>query len=449
MVERIYGINLLQFKLICCFVIAVVAAIGVLSPYWVGEARKKIVSKKYAFGNCLTAGVLLSGSLVHLLPDAIVVIGAYGATSCAGGAAVFLTVLGELATLLHPTATDEIHVPKRQTARLSSYDIFVHNVVQHITDSSGACIDCNDAERERITSRTGTPSAGSPRDDERTWTLALPRNWTLVRKRAYESAENRIETKYSGRAKGIASTAQPVLGTVDETSRSLDNDPDGIETVRAIGSSRIVQPKMGHSPQNVTPRGEARLAVSSLAGKIMDRSPDLALPLLDELPFTRRITDHSYVPEFDPQADIGAEIRSYCLFLALSFHSIMEGVGIGSATTPKMVGPIFLAVLAHKGLTGFALGNTLLQAAVATRAYLVMVVIFSLCTPIGIGLGIGISNAGSIWSGAGIALASGTFLQVSLLEVTARAMGSCDHKVPKCAGLATGFVCMTVLGLWT
>lgn len=52
-------------------------------------------------------------------------------------------------------------------------------------------------------------------------------------------------------------------------------------------------------------------------------------------------------------------VKAACLFSALCFHSVAEGMGLGSATHAPMVVSLAAAILVHKGLAAFALGAAL------------------------------------------------------------------------------------------
>ena len=47
--------------------------------------------------------------------------------------------------------------------------------------------------------------------------------------------------------------------------------------------------------------------------------------------------------------------------LGLGLHSVMEGLALGAQETVEQGVGIFLAIMAHKGLAAFALGNKLLS----------------------------------------------------------------------------------------
>ncbi|CBZ52884.1 putative zinc transporter ZIP domain-containing protein [Neospora caninum Liverpool] len=139
------------------------------------------------------------------------------------------------------------------------------------------------------------------------------------------------------------------------------------------------------------------------------------------------------------------------LMLALSFHSLMEGVTLGTAPRPQLVA---FAVLVHKGLESFALGSSLMQAQTHLKTFVWQMLAFASMTPVGVIVGIAItwltgdgrgrSAPGSASSealgmfsprffsfflpllpGLLTGVGSGTFLHVSLLECIAPQLMRC------------------------
>mmetsp|Transcript_107556 Transcript_107556/g.304141 ORF Transcript_107556/g.304141 Transcript_107556/m.304141 type:complete len:421 (+) Transcript_107556:66-1328(+) len=146
-----------------------------------------------------------------------------------------------------------------------------------------------------------------------------------------------------------------------------------------------------------------------------------------------------------------AEAKSFLLFFALSFHSVMEGLGMGSAQDSGLLLPVILAVLAHKGLAAFALGCSLTKSDLPSWKFWAFVAIFAAGTPIGCVVGmltVSLGSAQSPVSGVCIALASGTFLQVSSMELLPRALAEERHKIPGACALCVGFAAMSVLAIW-
>merc|ERR1719272_1987686 len=109
--------------------------------------------------------------------------------------------------------------------------------------------------------------------------------------------------------------------------------------------------------------------------------------------------------------------KAVCLFVALSFHSMMEGIGLGTAKKASVLISISVAILAHKSLAAFALGSALCKTNLSAGRFATMAVVFSSGTPAGIAIG---SVVAELFKGPAVsvctAIAAGTFLQISLME---------------------------------
>ncbi|KAL7552308.1 hypothetical protein ACHAWF_015550 [Thalassiosira exigua] len=109
------------------------------------------------------------------------------------------------------------------------------------------------------------------------------------------------------------------------------------------------------------------------------------------------------------------------LFLALSLHSIMEGVSIGISPEVDQVVATGTAIMAHKAFAGYALGSTMVAAKdMSTRQHFWLSLVFSSTTPVGVLVGFLLLNSFDDSANAvGVvqAMVAGTFLYVSIVEV--------------------------------
>ncbi|GLE04735.1 hypothetical protein PINS_up019052 [Pythium insidiosum] len=132
---------------------------------------------------------------------------------------------------------------------------------------------------------------------------------------------------------------------------------------------------------------------------------------------------HSHMPL--PTADgHNSPAVALVLFVALSFHSVMEGLGLGAQTSSAW--GVFLAIILHKGLAAFALGTGLVQSALPRTHVTLYMVLFSFMSVVGIVVGWIIaagSSEDSAAAGICVALASGTFIYVAVMEVIPQEFG--------------------------
>jgi len=131
--------------------------------------------------------------------------------------------------------------------------------------------------------------------------------------------------------------------------------------------------------------------------------------------------------------------KAVCLFVALSFHSVMEGVGVGTRHKFSMLMSVSIAILAHKGLAAFALGSALRNSSLRPTQIAWMAVVFALGTPAGIILGILVTkNCSGPMVAACTALAAGTFLQVAMMEI----IPMCVRNLAETGSTIKGLACL-------
>lgn len=141
-------------------------------------------------------------------------------------------------------------------------------------------------------------------------------------------------------------------------------------------------------------------------------------------------------------------ILAFVVFAALSFHSVMEGMGVGAANGAAW--DILIAILAHKSLAAFALALELMHHKVPRERLIATIAIFSVMSPLGIFLGWLFVDATRETAASGIcsAMAGGTFLFVAVMETIPQELRSHDALFAKCSALVLGFVSMGVLSIW-
>ncbi|KAK7087586.1 zinc transporter ZIP1-like [Littorina saxatilis] len=117
-------------------------------------------------------------------------------------------------------------------------------------------------------------------------------------------------------------------------------------------------------------------------------------------------------------------MRALLLLVALSFHTIFDGLAVGLQETDADVWGVLLAISIHKSLVAFCLGLELAASSPrnAKRPWVFMF-LFAFISPIGIGIGMGVTSghvderAQLLASSVLQALATGTFLYVTFFEI--------------------------------
>lgn len=172
--------------------------------------------------------------------------------------------------------------------------------------------------------------------------------------------------------------------------------------------------------------------------------------------------DHSHVHvheasnAIDCCKDIGSlekmsEFTAFALIMAVSFHAIIEGMGMGAGSKTETVLSTFIGVGVHKGLEGFAVGANLLQANVTGRRFIMYSAVVCLASPLGALIGylmtLGHARTGVVSPILG-ALAVGTFIQVATMEFLPRTFSRPDNFMLKAIGLLVGFGVMSTMPIW-
>jgi len=149
---------------------------------------------------------------------------------------------------------------------------------------------------------------------------------------------------------------------------------------------------------------------------------------------------HSHLPS----GSSSSPLRDFFTVLALSFHSVFEGLAVGLEKDANDVWALFAAIAAHKFVIVFCVSLELLSTKPTMCVFFSYLVTFSLVTPVGIGLGM-------IFSGDDLSvavlqgLAGGTILYVVMFEVLQREKEKEVSGIFQLVGIVLGFCSMMVL----
>lgn len=141
------------------------------------------------------------------------------------------------------------------------------------------------------------------------------------------------------------------------------------------------------------------------------------------------------------------------LLVVLSVHSVLLGTALGAQSSWAGALLVFLAVVAHKGAAGAALGVGFHRSGSSYRQALPRLVFFSVMTPLGILIGAGV---GAVLSGPSAqvfeatfdSLGAGTFLYIAALDIIKTEFDEPEDHGLKWLATSIGFVLMAVLALW-
>ncbi|XP_058442686.1 zinc transporter ZIP1 [Malaya genurostris] len=134
---------------------------------------------------------------------------------------------------------------------------------------------------------------------------------------------------------------------------------------------------------------------------------------------------HHHVPTSNVDGKLVSSIRGLLIVLALSVHELFEGLAVGLEGSTSTVWYMFGAVAAHKFVIAFCVGVELIVAQTSFWLAIGYIFIYSVVSPLGIGIGILLSNGSSgddmqVISVILQGLASGTLLYVIFFEVLSK-----------------------------
>ncbi|KAF4733274.1 hypothetical protein FOZ63_032454, partial [Perkinsus olseni] len=386
-------------KLLAILAAVLVALAGLWAAKEIGKIKKPLL---FSVSQAFTAGVLFAAGLCHMLPDAVGdLVEAYvdyqpqfGALlACTSAAVAFLLLLSieEIVSALLPASTAVPHSDAACVTYKAQFSIL---------------------PRKELVGPHGCCEGGDPDS-------------------CCEAIDNRNAQEKDG-------LVDPLLPRYHNECCPVHEHDHVHHHSHSINEADIGQIDSVHHPDVET--GDSKLAVGG---------PNEAIKHI----LGHHHHHHPYHVQLKhtPQkAGPCAEIGAITLFIALSFHSVMEGLGIGSATHSWEVVPVLTAILAHKALAAFALGCSLVESAISERRYIVLSLIFAAGTPVGALFGdIGVSSGGSmhtaaVFSAVCKALASGTFLQVSSMEIIPQVFASAEGRFSKLTAVLVGFGAMAV-----
>ena len=139
----------------------------------------------------------------------------------------------------------------------------------------------------------------------------------------------------------------------------------------------------------------------------------------------------------------GLTLQSIVMIVALSTHSLFEGLAVGLQTEMEKLVQLYIGIITHEVLVAFAVGVNLAQQRASLSTIVKLLLLFSIVIPLGIGLGMAIEMFDSLAEEAVSAvlqgLATGTFLYVVFIDIVPAELNSPGDKMLKSMFMFIGF----------
>ncbi|XP_045101639.1 protein zntC-like isoform X2 [Portunus trituberculatus] len=149
---------------------------------------------------------------------------------------------------------------------------------------------------------------------------------------------------------------------------------------------------------------------------------------------------------------IASNLRSLLVILALSFHSVFEGLAVGLQVREVDVWYLLGAISAHKFVIAFCMGLELLASGTSAGVMVIYMVVFALVSPLGVAFGILVTENLAADTSSHLltvtvlqGLAGGTILYVTFFEVLERERGRPGGRLLKFLFVLLGFSAMASL----
>ncbi|KAL5713595.1 hypothetical protein ACHQM5_015657 [Ranunculus cassubicifolius] len=154
-------------------------------------------------------------------------------------------------------------------------------------------------------------------------------------------------------------------------------------------------------------------------------------------------------------------VISHVLELGIVVHSVIIGISLGASDNSSTVKTLLIALSFHQFFEGMGLGGCISQAKFKVQAVVVMSLFFALTTPIGIAIGIGISNVykensptALIVEGVLDSASAGILVYMALVDLlaadfmSAKVQGSMKLLLEVIGFLLLGVGLMSTLAMW-
>ncbi|XP_075674599.1 zinc transporter 5-like [Castanea sativa] len=154
-------------------------------------------------------------------------------------------------------------------------------------------------------------------------------------------------------------------------------------------------------------------------------------------------------------------IISQVLELGIVVHSVIIGISLGASESTKTIKPLVAALSFHQLFEGMGLGGCISQAKFNHRTVAIMVLFFSLTTPTGIAVGIGISKMYNVNSptalivqGLLLSASAGILIYMAFVDLLAadfmskKMLSNFRLQVGASFTLLLGTCCMSLLAKW-
>ena len=105
------------------------------------------------------------------------------------------------------------------------------------------------------------------------------------------------------------------------------------------------------------------------------------------------------------------------LVLAIGAHALFEGIAFGLQTEIESAAQLAIGIIIHKSAAAVSLGAAFASAGMSLKEIAILLLIFAIIAPLGIGIGMAITEMNALLDTILMGLSGGTFLYVACSEI--------------------------------
>jgi zinc transporter 1/2/3 len=136
----------------------------------------------------------------------------------------------------------------------------------------------------------------------------------------------------------------------------------------------------------------------------------------------------------------------FILMIALSVHSVFEGLALGLATTEASVVNMLIAICIHKGAASSSLGISLVKTFPNDFSLCrKLITVFAFASPLGVAIGMAVAEAGDIYTVIFSSIAAGSFVYIACSEVIVEEFSIPGNRYWKLLAFLFGATIITLL----
>jgi len=167
---------------------------------------------------------------------------------------------------------------------------------------------------------------------------------------------------------------------------------------------------------------------------------------------------HLLVEDEEDDVDIDTQkkntfITPLALTIALSLHSLFEGIVFGVQSNHSSTLSVMIALICHKPIEILFVCFVMVKEKVSIRIFVLLTLVVAISTPLGIGIGVAITNteAPDYLFAIFTSLAAGTFIYIGTTEIIAEEFQAARKAVvrwQKIFSLFLGIAVILILKIW-